>query len=65
MICPFRIEVIKHYAHMPVSANSDKTELKEISEEEIYPECYGDICPFYDYTMVCSRVNQGGSNDSY
>lgn len=50
MICPFRNGIaydIKVFNTTPVV----------VSQEEFYPKCYEEECPYYDYYNKCKAID--------
>ena len=51
MKCPFRVNI--SWGYKPISDNG----YLQTRQEETYPECYGNDCPFYDGYSGCTRIN--------
>ena len=49
MICPYR-----HGVKMDLATMNGKVVVT--SQEEYYPECYEEECPYYDYAGTCRLV---------
>lgn len=52
MICPYR-----HGMKFDVGAVNGKVVIT--SQEEFYPECYEDDCPYWDYFGKCKAIENG------
>ena len=54
IICPYRVNIEFEYAL--VETTEGENMMQVASQNEVFPRCVGDKCPFYTYPDTCRKA---------
>ena len=58
MICPFRVDVEFEYINLPSKKEDEDPQVLEKAQRQIYAQCMGDECPYYNWDSKCGRIEE-------